>query len=208
VTAIAVPIDTLGSTIRAHIERGDAAADKAEQHYKAAGLHLIEARDRLKASGEMTYTAFLSTHCQVGRSRAYELVAIADGKTTLAEVRGKGAERAARHVTTRKSPAVVPSVTNGREIEPPRFNAQNLGAIYYGVAKEWASFMDQDGLEPYQVEALDSFLAEEMTTQDIIEIVKLAAFARIGEFHERNAFGREAPVGEPEWRRHQAEIAA
>lgn len=40
-----LPLDTLGGTIKAHITAGDKAVDKAADHYKAAGFHLIEAKE-------------------------------------------------------------------------------------------------------------------------------------------------------------------
>ena len=34
-----LPIETLGATIKAHVAAGDKATEKAEQQYKAAGIH-------------------------------------------------------------------------------------------------------------------------------------------------------------------------
>jgi len=41
--------DLIAKLIKAHIEKGDKAKDKAEQHYIAAGLHLKELKE---AAGE------------------------------------------------------------------------------------------------------------------------------------------------------------
>src|SRR5690606_21347407 len=79
-----------------HISAGDKAFGKAEEHYKAAGIHLIEARDRVKREG-MTFSAFIVGHCNLGRSRAYELIAIADGTKTLADVRERARTGMAAH---------------------------------------------------------------------------------------------------------------
>jgi len=78
--------------IKAHIAKGDKAADKAEQHYIAAGQHL----KTLKAEHTGSWTeweALLRNRVGIGKSRASELMAIADGTKTLAEVRADTAER-------------------------------------------------------------------------------------------------------------------
>ncbi|CAH1649578.1 hypothetical protein [Chelatococcus asaccharovorans] len=89
--ASGLPLEALAGTIRAHISAGDKAIDKAEQHYKAAGIHLMEAKERVKQTPGLTWPAYLHSHCQLQRRRADELIAIAEGRTTLAEVREKKA---------------------------------------------------------------------------------------------------------------------
>ena len=84
-----LPLDTLGGTIKAHITAGDKATDKAEEHYKAAGIHLSEAKERVAHTKGLTWTAFLIKNCSIGSRRADELISIADGRTSLAEVREK-----------------------------------------------------------------------------------------------------------------------
>src|SRR5215471_12889124 len=67
--------------IRAHIAKGDKAAEKAEQHYIAAGQHLAT----LKASHAGTWKEWetlLKAKVGIGKSRASELMAIADGRKT------------------------------------------------------------------------------------------------------------------------------
>jgi len=79
-------------TIKAHIAKGDKAADKAEQHYIAAGQHL----KTLKAEHTGSWSEWeelLRDRVGIGKSRASELMAIADGTKTLAEVRATTAER-------------------------------------------------------------------------------------------------------------------
>lgn len=106
-----LPIDTLGKQIQAHVTKGDAAKDKAEQHYKAAGLHLAEAKDRILGpvgpdgsrkrpagtKGGPTWPVFLSKHCKLSRSRADELIMIGDGRKTVEEV------RAAKNASVKKA---------------------------------------------------------------------------------------------------------
>lgn len=83
-----LPLDTLGKTITKHIELGDKATDKAEQHYKAAGIHLAEAKERVARTKNLTWSAYLVKHCQmIGRRQADLYIEMAEGRTSLAEVR-------------------------------------------------------------------------------------------------------------------------
>jgi hypothetical protein len=83
--AIPAQVLTLTRRVKALIEKGDRAADKAEQFYKAAGIHIKEIKDKRPEDWE----SIIREVCDVGRSRAYELMAIADGKTTLEKVRDR-----------------------------------------------------------------------------------------------------------------------
>jgi hypothetical protein len=105
-TSLLPPLSTLAGTIKAHIAAGDKAVGKAEEHYKAAGIHLLEAKERVKRMANLTWPAFLVGQCGVQRSRADELILIAEGKKTLEEVRAGYRERDARR-RERQSSAVA-----------------------------------------------------------------------------------------------------
>src|SRR5436309_14592646 len=92
-----LPLETLAGHIKAHVEKGDKATGKAEEHYKAAGIHLIEARKRVQETPGMTWPAFLAGHCTLGRGRANELIRLAEGRTTLNEIRAGTRSRVAAH---------------------------------------------------------------------------------------------------------------
>jgi hypothetical protein len=86
-------------TIKAHIERGDKAKDKADQHSMAAGLHLKE----LKAAHTGNWAEWeelLKTRIGIGKSRASELMQIADGRKTVDSNRAETAKRVAHHRET------------------------------------------------------------------------------------------------------------
>lgn len=85
---------SLTKTIRVLIQKGDAAADKAEQFYKAAGLHLkqLKADKPANETWEDYVERYVKKHCGIGIRRAQELIAIADGRTTLEKVRATKAE--------------------------------------------------------------------------------------------------------------------
>jgi len=103
-----VPLDTIAAEIKARIEAGDRAADKAADHYRAAGLRLLDAKAAVAADG-LKFDDWLSKN-DIGRSRAYELIAIAKGTKTLAGIRAATADRVARHA---KSNRPAESVSNG-----------------------------------------------------------------------------------------------
>src|SRR5262249_42373504 len=83
---------TLVRRIKALIEKADRAADKAEQLYKAAGIHIKEIKEQCE-----DWETIVREQCGLGRSRAYELMAIADGKMTLEKVRAETNERKKVH---------------------------------------------------------------------------------------------------------------
>lgn len=111
-TPALVPLDTLGAEIRSRLEAGDKAIGKAEDHYLAAGLRLVEARQRVEAGGG-SFREFLAEHC-IGKSRAYDVMAVAEGKKTFAGIRAKTAERVARHAERGREAL---SVSNGHTVE-------------------------------------------------------------------------------------------
>jgi hypothetical protein len=80
------------AAIKAHIAKGDKAADKAEQHYIAAGQHLKTLKAQHKGQWA-EWEELLKTKVGIGKSRASELMLIADGTKTLAETRAITADR-------------------------------------------------------------------------------------------------------------------
>lgn len=89
-----LPLQTLGSTIKFHISTAEHAKGKRNEHLLAAGLHLIEARNRVQA-GEYEspyFSHFISNYSPMESSRAYELIAIAEGKVTVDQLRLRKAE--------------------------------------------------------------------------------------------------------------------
>jgi hypothetical protein len=83
--------------IKAHIAKGDKANDKAEQHYIAAGLHLTTLKKLHDAVGGTwaEWEQLLKTTIGIGKSRASELMQIADGRKSVEQVRADSTERKA-----------------------------------------------------------------------------------------------------------------
>lgn len=102
-------VPTLVKTINALIVKGDHASDKAEQFYKAAGIHLAECKAR-KPNG-IPWPAFVAKNFTFGRSRADELIMIGDGRATVAKLRTDTAARVAKHATVNRQARAA--VTNG-----------------------------------------------------------------------------------------------
>jgi hypothetical protein len=80
-------LEQLGAQAYGHYKAGEKNYAKAMEHAKSAGLYLIEARDRVTKSKEMTFAGFLKAHCpDIKKTRAYEFMSVAGGKTTVAEI--------------------------------------------------------------------------------------------------------------------------
>jgi hypothetical protein len=89
-------VPQLCKTIKACIDKGDHAANKAEQFYIAAGQHL----KTLKAEHNGNWAEWetlLREKVGIGKSRASELMLIADGTKTVEGVKADTAERQQRH---------------------------------------------------------------------------------------------------------------
>ena len=83
--------DELAKRIKVLVEKGDHAKEKAEQFYIAAGLYLITLRQEHKGSWAQ-WAVLVRKKCGLGKSRASELMRIAGGHTSVAEVRSAKAE--------------------------------------------------------------------------------------------------------------------
>ncbi|MER9581461.1 hypothetical protein [Mesorhizobium sp. M0276] len=70
-------VEQLGAQAYGHYKAGEKNYAKAMEHAKSAGLYLIEAKKRV---GTGKFVAFLADHCPISKSRAYEFIAIADGR--------------------------------------------------------------------------------------------------------------------------------
>jgi hypothetical protein len=81
----------LFNTVKVLIEKGDKAKAKSEQFYIAAGQHLKTLKTE-HTGNTAEWEALLKEKCGIGKSRAYELMKIADGRATVEEVRAEKAE--------------------------------------------------------------------------------------------------------------------
>jgi hypothetical protein len=86
-------------TIKALIERGEKAEQKAKDFFIAAGQHLKTLHDIHKERGGTwaEWETLVKEKCGIGKSRASELMQIADGRKTNDEVRAGTSHRQQEH---------------------------------------------------------------------------------------------------------------
>ena len=85
--------------IKAYISKGDHAKEKAEQYYISAGQHLHALRET--CSSKKSWEEVLRKRCDLSTGRASELMQIADGRKTQAEIREADKER--KRITRQRS---------------------------------------------------------------------------------------------------------
>jgi hypothetical protein len=139
----------LGNTAMGHYKAAEKHKEKADQQYIAAGIYLKEAKQRCLKTKGMTFEKFLRQHCPIGKSRAYEVIAIADGTKTIDEVREANANRQA---AKRKRETSVRDVTDEQPIEKeeknvsrPSENLQTNAGIFGGVEEDVVKQAQQIG---------------------------------------------------------------
>ena len=110
------------STIKALVAKGDHAKAKADQFYIAAGKHLktLKANHDKRGGSWAEWEALLRTKCGIGKSRASELMQIADGRKSVEGIR---AAEAVKHKKLRDSSSPVrtgeaEAVSNMERLEP------------------------------------------------------------------------------------------
>ena len=114
---------TIGREIEAKASKADTYQTKADDMVASIRQLLVEAESYCDKGG---FNAFRKKLCpSLGRSRAYELLAIASGKKSLAEVKAKHAVRQARHMAKLKA-ANRPSVTESGNVVPLRVESGDL----------------------------------------------------------------------------------
>jgi hypothetical protein len=107
------------STIKAHIVKGDKAAEKAEQHYIAAGQHLATLK-KDHAGNWPEWEALLKTKIGISTGRASELMQIADGRKTVEQVRSGKAESMKRLRANVSSPRGEETSEPANGTKPPK----------------------------------------------------------------------------------------
>jgi len=119
-----VPLETLGRSIVARLNKADDMTTSARQE-------LVEFRNRIKSgeAGRISFVAALKKYC-VGlhKTRAYQLLAIEDGRTTEEKENEKNAARQAEHKAKLKEAAEKLSVSNGNSGKPSDTGSHDAGS--------------------------------------------------------------------------------
>lgn len=109
----ALSIDEAGQKadeIKARIERGTKQLEQAQNNFLSAGVMLMECQEIVKANKyKGGFTKWLKDN-GIGKSQAYECIAIAKGEKTVDEMREQNAQRQAKHQQKKKA-----SGSNGQE---------------------------------------------------------------------------------------------
>jgi len=116
-------LDQLGTTIKHHMVAAEKHEEKQANHYKSAGIYLKEARERV-AAGEYEsphFSHYLQTYAKMSSSRAYELIAIADGTKTVEGIREE--TNARKQAFRSRTDTKQPTDSIGKSIKQPN----NLG---------------------------------------------------------------------------------
>ena len=112
----------LGKQITAHLDKARHYHDKAEQHVTAANQLLAQAQEVCDEGG---FAAFQEKF-NLGRSRCYELKAIAGGKKSIEDIRASTRKRVARH---RANKALSVTVTDSTLRDSPDIRHAAGGVI-------------------------------------------------------------------------------
>jgi hypothetical protein len=136
---ISVTLVTRGQDIVARIEAGDKSADRASKMYISAGLQLIEAK-RLVPN----FKNFLRDHCNdLSRSRAYELIKIANGRSEEVRSNNRTRDRRRREKAAGVRGSRTPS-SSVKNPQPPKSQAQRALAEFKAAVDIWFSKMDDN----------------------------------------------------------------
>lgn len=159
-----LPLEALVRDINARSQAGDRDMQRAEDHYKAAGIHLKEAQARVKEenkqrpkSERITWKDWCTINLSFSDRTARNYIAIADGKKTLRQIQMEAAAsmQASREKTAQRCAAVLSparktiraAITDATDPLPD----EKAEAIIY-VAKFMASIPDN------RIEAFSSYV--------------------------------------------------
>jgi hypothetical protein len=123
----ALSVTDLVTRIKTHIEKGDQAAKKSEQHYVSAGQYLAQFKGKHKGSWQ-EWEKLLKTKVGIGKSRASELMQIADGRKSVQEVRADTAKRVREKAKGARSSPLANGENSSRSQPATNSNPKPNGA--------------------------------------------------------------------------------
>lgn len=176
-----LPLDTLASTIKARVAAGDRDAQKAEDHYKAAGIHLLELKQRVPVEAPgLNWVIWCVRATGLGPDRIGQLIRIGEGKTTQAELNAasnRGRSSVDTVCTRTVSPKTAPR-TARREKDFSRRRAQRREAnIARGVETQTRRSPEHSAQLKHAIELLKGMsLGDLQRTIECSERVKHGAW--------------------------------
>jgi hypothetical protein len=102
----------LVKTIKVHLAKAEKYQSKAEEHFVTAGQYLMTLKGN--SPDQATFLQIVKEQIGLGKSRAYELMQIADGTKTDDQIRENANQRKIQHRETLS----VPERTNADEHQP------------------------------------------------------------------------------------------
>lgn len=151
-----IPMLTLIDTIKADLNSAEHHKAKSAQFYISAGLNLKEAKQRNTEDPDgISWAEFVKQHFPLKRSRADELIRIADGKTTMEKVQ-QGNKKRVQKARAKALPlrngrsgnaAAEPHKKNGSQVAVPSGYSKLSEAIKAAVALERGGMKKTDALK-------------------------------------------------------------
>jgi hypothetical protein len=134
---VSVTPEMLGQEIVARITAGEKSAERASQMFISAGLTLIEAKRLV-----LNFKTFLRDHCNnLSRSRAYELIKIANGNSEEVRSNNRTRDRRRREKAAGVRGSRTPS-SSAKKPQPSKSQAQRALAEFKAAVDIWFSKMD------------------------------------------------------------------
>jgi hypothetical protein len=134
-----VMLEDWGKRIAAHADKARKCEEKAGQHYNSIAQLLAAAQ---RACNDGGFTAFRGRFLpELGKSRVYELLAIAKNKKSVEETKANTRERVAKHRANKAAGGVSATVTETPEPEA-------LGATTENGGPETSSLVPEQVPEP------------------------------------------------------------
>ena len=79
-------LEQLGTQAHGHFKAGEKHNDRAEAQMVSAGVLLLEAQEKIRLRKDINFAKFLLDFCPIGKTRAYEIIAISNGTKTYEQV--------------------------------------------------------------------------------------------------------------------------
>ncbi len=131
-------LESIGREIEAKVAKFQVYETKASDFAASIQALLNEAKGYCNEAG---FAAFRRRFCpSLGKSRAYEMLAIASGRKTLAQVKAAGAARQAKYQARLKAVAAVHSVSDGKPSTLRQFTASVLELVLLTATTKPAEF--------------------------------------------------------------------